>query len=424
MATSIADQLMERRATLITKAQEVAQKGVAEGRDLTVEEQTSFDQMIGEAGTLLERAKSLHEGDQRAHDLENSFRKVTGREVEERGGHKEGVFGKWAREARVGDHFDVAAVHGAEKRAIASRGIESRGGGETRAMSASGGVAQDSVYSQLWQYAVAGSQLLQAGVDIINTSDGNTLPLPVATVHATTGTANAALPVAISASGTVTANDATITTVNLSVSKYGYLTLVPTELVQDASFDLEGYISQAAGRELARTIAYIAAAAAIAGFTTAGVTGPAGTSTTLGNQAAAGQGSDLIYQLFHSVLPEYRTNAAFVMGDPAAALIRQLKSTTSGAGVWQPALSAGDPDLLVGKPVYIAPQIATMAANAKSIFFGDWSALKVRVAGGIRFERSNEYAFGNDQVAYRALVRTGAVTVDPNAVKHFANSAT
>lgn len=290
-------------------------------------------------------------------------------------------------------------------------------------MSASGGVAADGVYGQLWQYAVAGSQLLQAGVDVINTTDGNTLPLPVVTVHATTGTANAALPVAISASGSITANDATITTVNLSVSKYGYLTLVPTELVQDTNFNLEGYISQAAGRELARTIGYIAATAAIAGFTTAGVTGPTGTTVSLGNQATAGMGSDLIYQLYHSVLPEYRSNAAFVMSDPSAALVRQLKSTTSGAGVWQPALTAGDPDLLVGKPVYISPQLATMAANAKSIFFGDWSALKVRIAGGIRFERSSEYAFGNDQVAFRALVRTGAVTVDPNAVKYFANSA-
>ena len=414
---SIANQLMERRAALITKAQEVAQRGVTEGRDLTVEEQTAFDEMIGEAGKLHERAKAIHDGEERAHDLENSFRKVTGREPEQRGNDVDGHFGKWAREARVGDHFEVKAERGAEKRAIATRGQE------VRAMSASGGVAADSVYSQLWQYAVAGSQLLQAGVDIINTTDGNTLPLPVATVHATTGTSNALLPAAISANGAITANDATLTTVNLSVSKYGYLTLVPTELVQDTTFDLEGYISQAAGRELARTIAYIAATAAIAGFTTAGVTGPTGTTVSLGNQATAGQGSDLIYQLYHSVLPEYRTNAAFVMNDPTAALVRQLKSTTSGAGVWEPALTAGDPDMLVGKPVYIAPQIASMAANAKSIFFGDWSALKVRIAGGIRFERSSEYAFGNDQVAFRALVRTGAVTVDPNAVKHFANSA-
>ncbi len=413
--SSVADQIMERRASLITKAQEIAQTGVAEGRELTVEEQTAFDKMIGEASTLHKRATDLKEGEDRGRELDESFRKVTGREkVNER--PKSGL-GEWARSARVGDAFDVAPVAGAAERAIATRGQEAR------AMSASGGVAADGVYGQLWQYAVAGSQLLQAGVDIINTTDGNTLPLPVATVHATTGTANAALPVAISANGAITANDATLTTVNLSVSKYGYLTLVPSELVQDTAFDLEAYISQAAGRELSRTIAYIAATAAIAGFTTAGATGPTGTSTTLGNQATAGQGTDLIYQLYHSVLPEYRTNAAFVMNDTAAALVRQLKSTTSGAGVWEPALTAGDPDMLVGKPVYISPQIASMAASAKSIFFGEWAALKVRIAGGIRFERSSEYAFGNDQVAFRALVRCGAVTVDPNAVKHFVNSA-
>jgi HK97 family phage major capsid protein len=418
MAKSVADQMMERRGALIVQAQEIAQKGVTEDRKLTVEEQTSFDQMIAEAGEILVRAKAMHEGEQNAQALEQSFRKVTGRDLGDEGRAGEGEFGKWAREARIGDSYTVKAVPGAEKRAIASGGVE------TRAMSASGGVAQDGVYGQLWQYAVAGSQLLQAGVDIINTTDGNTLPLPVATVHATTGTSNAALPAAISASGAITANDATITTVNLSVSKYGYLTLVPSELVADAQFDLEGYISQAAGRELARTIAYIGATAMIAGFTTAGVTGPTGTATTLGNQATAGQGSDLIYQLYHSVLPEYRSNAAFVMADPTAALVRQLKSTTTGGGVWQPALTAGDPDLLVGKPVFISPQIASMAANAKSIFFGEWAALKVRLAGGIRFERSDQYAFGNDQIAFRALVRTGAVTVDPNAVKYFANSAT
>lgn len=414
--SGIADQLMERRAALITQAQDIATRGVTEGRDLSVEEQGKFDGMIAEAGKLYERAKAIKEGEDRARELDDSFRKVTGSEKREQVG--DGAFGKWAREARVGDHFDIAPVRGAEKRAISSRGME------TRAMSASGGVGSDSVYGQLWQYAVAGSQLLQAGVDIINTADGNTLPLPVATVHATTGTANAATPATIAASAAITANDATLTTVNLSVSKYGYLTLVPTELVQDTTFDLEGYISQSAGRELSRTISYIAATAAIAGFTTAGVTGPTGTATSLGNQATAGQGSDLIYQLFHSVLPEYRSAAAFVMADPTAALVRQLKSTTSGAGVWQPALTAGDPDLLVGKPVYISPQIPSMAANAKSIYFGEWSALKVRIAGGIRFERSNEYAFGNDQIAFRALVRTGAVTVDPNAVKYFANSAT
>lgn len=415
---SIADQLMQRRASLIKDAEDIATKGVTEGRDLSVEEQTKFDQLFAEANKLKERASAIAEGEKRGRELEESFRKDTGRELREDGEKVDSGFDKWAREARVGDSFEVKPVKGAEKRAMKSRGAE------TRAMSAAGGVAPDGVYGQLWQYAVAGSQLLQSGVDIINTNDGNTLPLPVATVHATTGTANASTPAAISANAAITANDATITTVNLSVSKYGYLTLVPTELVQDTNFDLEGYISQAAGRELARTLSFIGASAAISGFTTVGVTGPTGTSTSLGAQATAGQGTDLLVNLFHSVLPEYRTNAAWILADSSYAAIRNLKGSPNGSSIWQPALVAGDPDTILGKPAYVVPQLPAMAANAKSIYFGEMSALKIRIAGGLRFERSNEYAFGNDQVAFRTLVRTGAVTVDPNAVKFFQNSAT
>jgi HK97 family phage major capsid protein len=417
--SSIADTLMERRAALIKDAQEIAQKGVTEDRDLTVEEQSAFDGKFAEAGKLQERAKAIAEGEKRGNELEESFRSVTGKKpTEQRQTEADDKFGKWAREARVGDWFDVDAVPGAERRAMATRGSE------TRAMSASGGVAADGVYGQLWQYAVAGSQLLQSGVDILNTTDGNTLPLPVATVHATTGTANAALPAAISANGAITSNDATVTTVNLSVSKYGYLTLVPSELVQDVNFDLEGYISQAAGRELARTLSYIGTTALIAGFTTQGVAGPVGTTVSLGSQATAGMGSDLLVNLFHSVLPEYRTNSAWVMADSSFAAIRNLKGAPNGSSIWQPALTAGDPDTILGKPAYVVPQLPSMGVSAKPIYFGEMAALKIRIAGGLRFERSNEYAFGNDQVAFRTLVRTGAVTVDPNAVKFFQNSAT
>lgn len=415
MTKSLADQLMERRAKLITDAQEIAQRGVTESRDLSVEEQSSFDQMIAEAGALLTRAKAIHEGEERARDLESSFRQQTGGDLHEHrgGGVQEGELGKWAREARVGDGFDLAPERGAEARAIATRGR----GVEQRDMSASGGVAQRGVYSQLWEYAVSTMQLLQAGVDIINTTDGNTLPMPRVSAHAATDNT------ALNAHDPIVESDSTISTVNLSVAKYGFLTDVPTELVQDTTFDLEGYIARNAGRMLGRRVAQVAATAAIAGFTTAGSTGPTGTTTSFGTQSTAGQGSDLLIDLFHSVLPDYRSGAAWIMGDPTAAVVRKLKSST-GEMVWQPALTVGDPDLVLGKPVYIDANFASPAANAKSIFFGDWSALKVRIAGGLRFERSNEFHFGNDQVSFRALVRTGAVAIDPNAVKYFAHSAT
>ncbi len=409
--SSIADQVMERRAALITKAEEIATRGVAEGRDLTHEEQTAFDQLFAEAGKLQERANAIAEGERNTKELAESFRSATGKEKRETGGPSE--FEQWMRNARVGDGYEIAPVRGAEARAIANRGR----GVEARDMSATGGVSANGVYGTLWEYAVSTMQILQAGVDIINTTDGNSLPLPRVTAHAATDNT------ALAAHAPIIEADSTIDTVNLTVAKYGFLTDVPSELVQDTNFDLEGYIAKNAGRALGRRVANLAATAAIAGFTTAGSTGPVGTSTSLGTQSTAGQGSDLLIDLFHSVLPDYRSGAAFLMGDPAAAMVRKLKSST-GEPVWQPSLVAGNPDLVLGKPVYVDANIASPGVSAKSIFFGDFSALKVRIAGGLRFERSNDFHFGNDQIAFRAIVRAGAVAVDPNAVKYFVHSAT
>lgn len=403
---SVAQTMMERRATIAKQAQEIAQKAVAEGRDLSADEAASFDKMMAEVDGLAARAQKIIEDEQRAADIEESFRKSGGREVV--GGQPSGSeFGEWARSARVGDSYDIAPVHGAERRALQAFR-------EQRAMT-TGGTATKGVYSQLWEYAVAGSQILQAGAEVINTTDGNSLPMPRVTVHATGASA--------AANAAITASDATIDTVALSVIKRGYLTLVPTELVQDATFDIEGYITRAAGRELGKIINAVAAAAVIAGFTVSGAVGPGSTASgTFGAQGTAGQGGDLLITLFHSVLPEYRGNAAWLMNDTFAAAVRKLK-TTAGEYPWERSLIAGNPAAIDGRPVFTDPNLPSFTgtpatdSGAKGIYFGDFSALKVRVAGGLRFERSNDYAFGNDQIAYRALVRTGAAVIDANAVK-------
>lgn len=400
---SVAHIMMERRAALAKQAQDLAQLAVAEGRDLTGEEAATFDRLMGEIDSIAARAQQIVEGEQRARDIEESFRK--GAPVL-RGPSSDTSFGTWARSARVGDAFDIAPEVGAERRALAAY--------QQRAMSADG-TGTKGVYSQLWEYAVAGSQILQAGAQVINTTDGNALPLPVVTAHATG--ASAAINAAI------TASDAGLTTVSLAVIKRGYLTLVPTELVQDATFDLEGYLTRAAGRELGKIINTVAAGAVTGGFTVTGVMGPTGTASgTLGSVTAAGQGGDLLISLFHSVLPEYRANGAWLMNDSVAALIRKLKAT-DGQYVWERSLQLGTPAMIDGRPVYTDPNLPSFVgtpatdSTKKIVYFGDFSALKVRIAGGLRFERSNDYAFGNDQVAYRALVRCGAAVVDTNAVK-------
>lgn len=405
--SDVATMMLERRSVLAKEAQLLAQKAVGESRDLSADEAASFDKLMAEVDSLATRAQKIAEDEQCAKDLEESFHKFGGREDRQGAGSTEGAFGEWARSARVGDAYDIAPVHGAERRALQSFR-------ENRAMT-TGGTGTKGVYSSLWEYAVAGSQILQAGAEIINTSDGNSLPMPAVTAHATGASA--------AANAAITASDAVLTTVALAVIKRGYLTLVPSELVQDATFDIEGYITRAAGRELGKIINSVAAAAVIAGFTVSGAVGPGSTASgTFGAQATAGQGADLLIKLFHSVLPEYRANASWLMNDTVAAAVRSLKNT-AGDYAWERALIAGNPAAIDGRPVFTSPDLASFTgtpatdSGQKVIFFGDFSALKVRIAGGLKFERSNDYAFGNDQVAYRALVRTGAAVVDPNAVK-------
>jgi HK97 family phage major capsid protein len=60
--------------------------------------------------------------------------------------------------------------------------------------------------------------------------------------------------------------------------------------------------------------------------------------------------------------------------------------------------------------------VAEPGADAISIAFGDFSAY-IRDVRGVRFERSDDFAFGNDLVSFRAILRTDGDLVDESAVK-------
>lgn len=394
--STIIDSLKSQRDGLAANLTEIAQRSVAESRSLTVEEQTKFDQIIVDIEALDKRTKTMLEQEERAADIEKSFRKSGEPEA-----RPESAFGEWARSARVGDGFDVASIRGAESRAAKSyRGVEQR------AMTAdgAGGLANDGVYGQLWEYAISTSEILQAGVTILNTSHGNSIPFPVVTAHATGASAAASAP--------LTASDASLGLVQLGAIKDQYITYVPTELFQDVTFDLEGYLARAAGREMGNKIGARAEAALIAGATVTGAVIATGAVATPGSAFA-----DALIDLYHSVLPAYRGSAAYFAADRTIASIRKTKDST-GQYLWQNGLVPGQPGTLLSKAVYSGLTVSTSPSTGVGIvYFGDFSALAVRIAGGVRFERSNEVGFATDQVAFRAIVRNQSALLDPNAIK-------
>jgi HK97 family phage major capsid protein len=54
---------------------------------------------------------------------------------------------------------------------------------------------------------------------------------------------------------------------------------------------------------------------------------------------------------------------------------------------------------------------------------GDWSRVAVRIAGGMRFERSNDFKFDSDEVVFRAVMRFDSRLVNTDAVRYFVNAS-
>lgn len=272
-------------------------------------------------------------------------------------------------------------------------------------------------YDQLMAHLIEVSGIMMAGPTVLRTTSGENILVPKTTGHGT-----AAL---VAEAAAIAESDETFAQATLSAYKYGKLSQVSSELVQDTAVDLLGYLAMTCGRAVGNAFGVHA-------ITGTGSAQPAGivTGSTLGVTGGTGVAgvftADNLIDLFYSVIAPYRASAscAWLMRDATVATVRKLKDTTNQY-LWQPSIQIGAPEILLGKPVYTDPNIAATAVNAKSVIFGDISQYFVRMVNDIRFERSDEYAFNQDLVTFRCLIRADGVLVDQTgAVKHYVGAAT
>lgn len=277
--------------------------------------------------------------------------------------------------------------------------------------------------NKLQQHLFEAAGILQTNAQIIQSDSGENLPFPKTTSH---GSA-----VLLTEGAALSENDAAFGQITLNAYKFGVLIQVSRELIQDTAVDLLGYLGQQAGTNIGL--------AADGYFVTGtGSSQPQGiaNSPTAGKTGATGQtltviANDLV-DLYHSIITGYRANAYWVMNDASAAIIRKIRDDTGGTGLgnflWQPGLVAGQPDTIFNRPVITDPNMAVMAANAYSIAFGDFNNYYVvRQVRQVVFERSDDFAFANDLVSFRAIFRADGkqlINGSSGAVKFYRNSAT
>lgn len=218
--------------------------------------------------------------------------------------------------------------------------------------------------------------------------------------------------------------DVTFDTIALAVFYYTSNKIaLPLELIQDSAIDVVAYVVD----RLATRIARIQNTHFTVG---AGTTTPDGVipKAGIGKVGTSGQTLTVTYDdlvdLKHSVNRAYRAGARFMMNDLTVADVSKLKDTT-GRPIWVPSLVVGEPDTLLGHPIAINDDMAVMAANAKSIAFGDFSNYTIRdVANTAVMRRFDDSAFAlQNQVGFCGWMRSGGNLLQPAAVKVYRNSA-
>ena len=152
-------------------------------------------------------------------------------------------------------------------------------------------------------------------------------------------------------------------------------------LLDDAAFDIEGWLASRIAEKFAR-------AEAAAFVTGNGVDKPKGfldypkvanATWTWGNlghivsgSASAVTSTDPLVDLVYALGAEYRAGATFVMNSKTTGVIRKLKDA-DGRYLWSDGFAAGEPARLLGYPVLVAEDMPDIAAGSNPIAFGNFA---------------------------------------------------
>jgi HK97 family phage major capsid protein len=406
------DRLFDEYRRAAKAGQDVMDAAATENRDLSPEEQETRDKAFA-AVTDLKAEIDKVTNFEKLREAGDAFRAVA-TPVVERATGKAPTDGDLframlatggAREFRPSD----AVLNSREHPDLMIRALQATGGGSAVQTSFADFVT---VYERTYT-----PMLNPSVVGLLNRSDGAPLVLPRVTADTSVaGTITAE-------AGGITEGDPTISAITLNPYKYAVTNLWSAELAQDNTIGVEDLIARTTGRSLAIAIGGALTTGdgtddpnGIVTASTVGGTG-VGTGTTYGTYFGP---TDLV-SLFYKPAAPYRQVGNWLMNATTLAQVRNAR-TTAGEHIWQPSLQVGQPETILGRPVYENPAMANGSA-AKSIIFGDTSRYIVARVVPIRVDSSIHYKFSTDQLALRTIERVDGDLVDAVSLYHLLNAA-
>lgn len=257
---------------------------------------------------------------------------------------------------------------------------------------------------------------------ILNTNEGN--PFHMTTRDATT------MKAVLIAEATA-ASTAALTFGRKTLDAFKYTTNVFTlsnELIQDSIVSAEQEIIEVSGEMFGRgfneafttadgsskPLGMISGLAALGSSAGIGKTGTSATAITY---------ADLV-DLKYSVNKAYQGNAKWMFNYLTEGVVRKLVDST-GQPIWTMGnIQNGSPDTILGNPYIVNDDMASPAANATPIAFGDFKkAYTIRMVKGVGLRRLTELYATSDEVGFVSFMRADGDLMDTKAAKLFKNAA-
>lgn len=383
------DRQVEIRNRAWNEAKSILDAAAAEKRDLTAEESQTYERISKELDERAATIAKLREDEARELRLDAATREIADQ-------------ARPVAQAPVAD--DAAALRSliaGEKR---SHSFERRDVLKT----STGSPVPTSFYDQVIMRARLVAPVLQTST-VLNTAGGENLQIPSLSTYSV-GTINA------EGAAMGESDPAFNAFVTLGAYKYSFLTQVSEELLTDSGVDFLGFLADQVGNALG----FAVGSALTVGtgtveprgiVTASSVGGTAGTATAF----TADNLIDLLYSLDGAArnLP----GVGWMMNGKSIGAVRKLKDT-AGNYVFQPSLAMDSPDMLLGKPIYENPNMVDVATGTKSVIVGHLPSYFVRTVGGLRLDRSDDYAFNAGLITFRAQFRVDGNLPQTSHIKH------
>jgi HK97 family phage major capsid protein len=403
-----AKQMGEKRSALNEQMNGLLSAAQAEGRNLTNEEKVQFDAMYAEQNELRNDVKRIEQAEELKKELAAKADEVRDNATPAKVEARE-AFNAYLRKG-------VQGLNAGEARAIQ----ELRTGDDNAQVTTTDGLGGFLV-PENWSDFISATELFKSDIEqvatVIRTANGQPFNLP--------GNNDTSFSASILGEATAaTREDMTFTNIKFEPYTYGSgLVQVSNQLMSDAAFDLSNFIGGQLANRLKRGIN--------AHLTTGDASSkPQGivTGSTEGKEAGNPTSISIseVMDLFYAVDASYRNapGAGFMMNSSTAKAIRVLGfGSTNDFPAYVPSMEAGAPDMLFGKPVYINEDMASIAASAKTVVFGDLSQYYVHEAGGVQILRLNERFADSLSTGFIGYRRVDGNVVQSSAIKHLVQAA-